>query len=380
MKKILLTVLGFSTLLFAGCGQQTTETSSAIKIVKIGVLAPLSGPAATIWADAVSTFMYARDEFNKNNNSIKIELVVEDGKCEWKDATSAAQKLVNIDQVKVILWGVCSSETIAAAKVTAPAWVTLVSAGSSSPEISKAWDYVYRYYSDINQAATMKEYLVRNWITKIALLYENNNYGVGLAEALTQALWKESIIVSTNFNSEEKDFSVIAKGIADKKKDIQGIVYIPSSDSSSINIIKSFDKEGLIQEFKGRILTSEVGYSVSVVKELWGLIEGLLSTQLPDPASLGQPTQVFMNEFKKQHEVKFADMFVVLYKESFDMVAAGILNKDYGIDKINDYIKTITKVSPRNGLFGSYYFNWVDAERLAFVVKQVKDGKLVTIQ
>jgi len=47
----------------------------------------------------------------------QIELVVEDGKCNGKDATAAVQKLINIDKVAVIAGGACSSETLAAGKI-----------------------------------------------------------------------------------------------------------------------------------------------------------------------------------------------------------------------------------------------------------------------
>jgi len=44
----------------------------------------------------------------------QIKLVVEDGRCNGKDATAAVQKLINIDKVAVIAGGACSSETLAA--------------------------------------------------------------------------------------------------------------------------------------------------------------------------------------------------------------------------------------------------------------------------
>jgi len=114
----------------------------------------------------------------------------------------------------------------------------------------------------------MKAYLEKQGTTKIALIYENTDYGVGFAKALTNALGSENVLVDQKFNTDEKDFSVIAKQVTDKKADIQAIAYIPNNDSSSINVVRALDNEGLIEEFKGRILTSEAGYSSTTVKEL----------------------------------------------------------------------------------------------------------------
>jgi|TARA_B100001971_G_scaffold118850_1_gene109445 ABC-type branched-subunit amino acid transport system substrate-binding protein len=36
-----------------------------------------------------------------------LELLVEDGQCNGKDATSAMQKLVNVDGVKFVIGGFC---------------------------------------------------------------------------------------------------------------------------------------------------------------------------------------------------------------------------------------------------------------------------------
>jgi len=43
----------------------------------------------------------AVEEFNKDNKT-KVELIIEDGKCSGKDATSATNKLINIDKVDLI--------------------------------------------------------------------------------------------------------------------------------------------------------------------------------------------------------------------------------------------------------------------------------------
>ena len=133
----------------------------------------------------------------------------------------------------------------------------------------------------------MKSYLEKYGMTKIALLYENTDYGVGFATALKNALGAENVIVEQKFDVDEKDFSIIAKQVTKSKNNIQAIVYIPNDDSSSINVIRSLDKEGLITAFSGKIVTAEAGYSAATVKELGPLMNGILTSQLPDVTMLG---------------------------------------------------------------------------------------------
>lgn len=231
--------------------QTNTSTSTGPVTVKVGLIMPISGPVANLGADSVQAYKTAADNFNKSQSGFKIELITEDGKCNGQDATAAAQKLVNIDQVKVIIGGACSSEMLSAMQVTAPAKVVLLSPTASSPEIAKkATDYSYRLYTDLNQSKVIADFLSKKNINKIALIYENTDYGVGLAKALTDRIGADHIAVQQAFNTDEKDFSILAKNIATKKNEFQFIVYIPNSDTTSINVIKALDTEGLISEFK----------------------------------------------------------------------------------------------------------------------------------
>lgn len=382
MKKIILGILWILTLAIAGCWQQqnsdnkTQTTNPTSKTVKIGVIAPLSGPAASIWEDAVNTFRMSADEFNQENNTFHIELIIEDGKCDWKDATSAAQKLVNVDKVKIILWWVCSSETLAASKITEPAGVVLISAVSSSPEISKIKSHTYRYYNDISQAATIKSYLESRMFKKIALVYENTDYGVWFANALTQTIGKENIVANQKFNSDEKDFSTIAKNITDIKNNIDAIIYAPNSDNSSIAILKAFNKEWLLEIFSWKIITNEVWYSNTVVKEVWWLLDWILTTQLPSVEVLWDNAKAIISKFKETYTPNFSELFIVLFKESFNVIADGITNEQYWPNNINKYLQSLTLDTTVDSSFGRYYFSWSDAIGITFVMNSISDWKL----
>lgn len=379
MKKISIGLCMLSAIVLAGCGMQTTtKTTDGPVTVKVGVIAPLSGPAASFGEDAINTYTMAAESFNSSQSDYKVEIIAEDSKCDGQNATAATQKLVNIDGVKIIIGGVCSSETLAAAKIAVPAGVVVLSPTASSPEISKEKDRVYRLYNDMAQSATIADYFTKNNMGKIALIYENTDYGVGLAKALKEKMG-DNVVIEQNYNSEEKDFSILAKNIATKKANIQGIVYIPQSDATSINILKALEGEGLTSQFKGKILTSEAGISAAVLKE-GSRIEDLLSTQLPTASKLGSEAESLLEQFKAKHEVKVGDTFIILFREVFDVVTAGITDKDFGVEKLNEYIKSISQDHPRTGLFGSYYFNGADAIGLNFVVKQVKNAALTDME
>ena len=81
--------------------------SQGNQTVRIGYVGPLTGDAASFGVDTLNGAKIAVDEINAAGgiNGKKVELIAEDGKCNGADATAAAQKLVNVDQVVAIKIG-----------------------------------------------------------------------------------------------------------------------------------------------------------------------------------------------------------------------------------------------------------------------------------
>ena len=76
---------------------------------KIGVMLALTGDAAAYGLPEQQAIKIAIDEINSKGgiNGKKLVPIYEDGKCNPKDGNSAAQKLINVDKVKVIIGGSC---------------------------------------------------------------------------------------------------------------------------------------------------------------------------------------------------------------------------------------------------------------------------------
>src|SRR3989338_6431973 len=132
-----LTPLPLATLALTAC------QSGGSGPIKIGFIGPLTGDIAGIGADMLNGVQVAVDEVNADGgiNGRQIELIAEDGRCNGADAASAAQKLVNVDNVFAIVGAGCSSETLAAAPIVNDGKVVMISPVSSSPEVSAAGDH-----------------------------------------------------------------------------------------------------------------------------------------------------------------------------------------------------------------------------------------------
>jgi ABC-type branched-subunit amino acid transport system substrate-binding protein len=125
----------------------------------------------------------------------------------------------------MILGWVCSAETLAAAKVAQAYKIPMLSAASSAPAISKLWEWIWRFYSDINQAHLIADYLNDKWSKNIAVLYENTDYAVDFFQTL-KPLYKWNILIDEKINSDERDLWIVAKKVAKQVESLDAVIFV----------------------------------------------------------------------------------------------------------------------------------------------------------
>ena len=182
--------------------------------IKIGFMGPLSGDSAAYGEPMLNFMDLAISEINAAGgvNGAQLIPIYEDAKCNDKDATAAAQKLVTIDGVKVILGGFCSSESLAAIPVAEAGQVALFSPASSSPDLTgKSRFFSRNYPSDAAQGKVLADaaYTIKKW-KNVVMIQEQLDYPLGIFNAFSAAfeqlggkkVVKESFPTSTtNFRS-----------------------------------------------------------------------------------------------------------------------------------------------------------------------------------
>ena len=186
-------------------------TGGSTNTLKIGVIFPLTGDAASVGTMFQKVSDLAVSEINASGGvgGKQIELVYEDGKCDGATASTATQKLVNVDGVKFILGGICSGETLAAAEITQQARVLLLSPASTSPDITNSGDLVFRTYpSDDYEAKLVAAHAQENGLGRAAIISENTDFGQGLREAFV-ASYEGDLVFNESYNTGETDFRTL---------------------------------------------------------------------------------------------------------------------------------------------------------------------------
>jgi len=336
--------------------------------IKVWVIAPLAWWAAVYGEDATHAYNYIIDKVNADEwiNGRQVELIYENGWCEGKEATSAAQKLINVDGVSVILWGVCSSETIPSGKISNDNWVVQVSALSSSPEISSIGDYVFRYWNDLDAGGVFADLLTEDWAENIALFVENNDYSINYANVVKDNFdWK--ILVEEKIDPAEKDLSIVAKKIADVADEADKIIFIAVTETLNSGIFTALDNEWILSDISTKLMWAEVFLVDSVLEAHWSKLDWV--TTLVQSENLPWVDEI-LTDLTDWYEVKSADLFMVLLADSAAMIVDALTQVWEDSEAIKNYIAGFTEENPRKSLFGDFYFDaeW-DGQGIAFTPK-----------
>ncbi len=395
MKNYIKSVIFFLLIiLLTGCSTDSTsqvtnvtktenkvEVSKVKEKVKIWVLVPISWAAAVYWEDALNAYRLVIDKVNKAwwINWAEIELVIEDSKCNWKDAVWAVQKLINLDNVQVIIWPLCSVATVPAWKIAQTKKIPLISPTASASNVWEIWDYIRRYWNDDNATRVVAEFANKKGFKKLAIIAENTDYGVWYTEWF-EKIFEWDVTFMEKYNPEEKDFSIIAKKIIENKNNIDSILLIPNSDSNAVWILKSLDSEWILDEYKWKMFGSEVVFTDWVKKVMSDKIEWLYTASLSQIDELDDKSVQFLEKYKLNHEVKSDPLFVILEAESMELILDAIAEVWIDSQRLQDYLLTLDSSNKRNWIFWKYYFEWSEAVWLKFLVKQFKNWELELVK
>ncbi len=100
-------------------GMGVSQVSGAAEqVLRIGFLAPLTGPFAQVGKDMVNGFQLYLDEVGGNFAGAKVQLIVEDEEAKPPIGVRKAEKLVRQDQVQMFIGGLLASTGYALAPVS----------------------------------------------------------------------------------------------------------------------------------------------------------------------------------------------------------------------------------------------------------------------
>lgn len=184
----------------------------------IGIMAPITGPAATIGGEQLNFAKLAVDNFNKKNNST-YKLVEGDTQLDPGQASTVAQQLLSNSDVLAVVGPAGSQEVEAVGKGFGDADLAFISASATRTDLtSGAYPTYFRVIpNDSVQGPTGAEFAVNKLdAKKVVIFEEKTSYGKGLADAFESALKDKGVEVTrVPVSQKQVDYSAVVSKVAE---------------------------------------------------------------------------------------------------------------------------------------------------------------------
>ena len=197
-------------------------------VIKIGHVAPVSGPQASFGKDNENGARMAIEDLNAQNvviggKKVKFELLAEDDAADPKQGTAAAQKLCD-SKVAGVVGHLNSGTTIPASKIYNDCGIPMITPSATNPALTKpGYKNVFRLLASDNAlGAGLAFYAAdRLKLKSVAIIDDRTAYGQGVAEVFKKtAASKGMKVVDEQFtNDKATDFMAILTAIKSKNPD-----------------------------------------------------------------------------------------------------------------------------------------------------------------
>lgn len=224
---------------------------------RVGILMDITGPIASFIPPLQNAANLAFKHVNDQGGLLDGQAVAVYGDTTGSSqgAVDAAGKLVNVENVPIIMGALMSGTTIAAAEaVTIPAGVVQISPTATSPAMTGIDDndQLFRIVpSDNYQGDVLARMVLEEGLNSVAVTYVNNDYGVGIGETFLEAYKAAGGEVTAAVRHEEKKDSYRSELATLSQAGGDALVVIAYAGDSGGKIVRQSLEGGLFDRFVG---------------------------------------------------------------------------------------------------------------------------------
>ncbi len=295
---------------------QQAEMAMSDEPLKIGLLADFSGPLAEFGPVIQTGVELAIKHFNDAGGVLghPVEVVVGDTSLDPTQATEEARRLIEVEGVHAIVGPLASSITLAIVEsVAADAGVPVISPSATSPQLTIAEDNDFLFRSTVSDAAqgpVLAQLAADEGYSNVGVIFLNDPYGQGLAEAFAGSWDGEANLVSI----EPRQATYLAELQQAADNDAEVLIVIAFPQEAEIFIREALE-QGLFDEF----LFVDGSKSQELVDAIGGeYLEGMRGTA-PAPG----PSSEALEEFKDSYVAEYGELSPLPFiPEAYDAAMA----------------------------------------------------------
>ncbi|GEM_PF-1724224 len=168
-------LIAFAALLILVLAPQSQEKG----IIQIGVIAPLTGPGASLGEWMIDGVTFAQEEINAKGgiNGKRVELVIEDDKCNGKSSVDAYNKL-RTQNIVYFIGPLCGAARVPVLEVAEREETVLITTGLALDTAPKTSAHTFNVLpSAWSVAQKIVEFAAAEGYTVLSVLYSDDEYG-----------------------------------------------------------------------------------------------------------------------------------------------------------------------------------------------------------
>lgn len=360
---------------------------AAAEELKIGAVGTLSG-GGTEWGLAVQRgLQIAIDEVNAagglkiGGKTYNPRMIIYDDQYTAQGGTTAATRLVNVDDVKFIMGPVGSPPVLGVINVTNPAKVIVIANGYSPKILGPENLYNFRYQITTNEFAPAAARWMKTKypnVKTVGIISPNDAVGQTVTP-IEVAAYKEAgfdVTFDEKFERGMTDFSPLITRMIARGVDIFEV------DSNAPGDAGLMVKQARQLGFKGVIIQTGGPGMEEVIKVAGPLANGFLSYDLFDPTD--PAAEGYVKAYRAKYSGPIPQISVIVYNGTKHLLFEAMKKADsIDVEKVRTALEKQLDGSP--SVFGPV--RWGGEKRYGirhqlmhdFYISEVQDGKIVTI-
>lgn len=357
-----------------GPAQRLISTGDTSTSVRIGWIGPLTGGAAQYGVPELNAAKLAVEDLNAKGG-IKghpLELVVEDGKCDGATTTTAATKLIEVDQVNYISGGHCSTESMTIAPISDPKKVLIIAGATAAAKFSGISKYAFRTYpSAIDMYSRLAKFAYGKGTRTVVTFNEQKDGPQSIIDTFAQVFTESggTVLGKEVFAPGSTDFRTQLLKIRELNPDAM-MISVQSPDAASL-IIKQMNELSInIQIYSDALVVTKSTYEKS---------GGLLpATAIGATGHINPEKSPETKQFLELYQNRYGEFSVDPFfaTEGYDQVKilAGLIESCWND---TDCARNTLINTPWNGISGVYHFNDKGDSNPFFGIVRIEGGKVL---
>ena len=346
-------VFGLAAVVIAPFG----DRAEAAKVLRLGVLGPLTGDLAFGGQFQLKGAQLQAELLNKMQNKIKIEIIAEDDESKCDVSVSAARKLIARDKVHALLGAWQSTCTLAIVPITAAAKIPQYTTSVAGPITQQGSKWIFRVAIPTKglNIATITYAVKKLGLKKVAILSSNEEVGKSFSAS--------SIAVLKTHGLKPVTRQEYARG----DKDFTGqLGRIKAAGADAIIMATGFQEQAIIARqvkelgMKVRLLGGDtIGGNPKFVDLGGKHVEGLVFATTFIPVSSDKRLAPFMKAYLAKYNER-PDPWAGEFYDAVGLIFEAVKANGYVPDskQIGAFTRNLTSAkNSYSGILGNVYFD-----------------------